>query len=106
MYACAKAFPSPLNPTTTMQYQIPFHNRVTRKVYNLLGQVAPTLVNQTQPAGHQQVTWDLSSFASGRYFHRLVSTSVANPEIINKNDMPRGVFRRHKLKRRVDYEIL
>ena len=78
-YALAQAYPNPFNPSTTIQYQLPSDSRVSLRVYNLLGQVVVTLVNQTEPAGYKQVDWNASSYASGIYFYRIEATSVANP---------------------------
>ncbi len=77
--ALGQNYPNPFNPTTIIQYQLPTDSRVSLKVYNLLGEVIATLVNQTEPAGYKQVSWNASSFASGVYFYRLEAVSVSDP---------------------------
>jgi hypothetical protein len=79
VYGLEQAYPNPFNPTTTIQYQLPSDSRVSLKIFNLLGQVDATLVNQTETAGYKSVNWNASSFASGIYFYRLEATSVTNP---------------------------
>jgi hypothetical protein len=78
-YGLDQAYPNPFNPTTTIKYQLPAASKVTLKVYNLLGQVVDVLEDGIQNAGYEQVEWNASSLASGIYFYRLETTSVANP---------------------------
>jgi hypothetical protein len=40
-------------------------------IYNLLGQVVETLIDNVEPAGTHQVTWIASRLASGVYFYRM-----------------------------------
>ena len=42
-------------------------------IYNSLGQRIATLVNEKNSAGHHQVTFDASEFASGVYFYKMVT---------------------------------
>jgi hypothetical protein len=37
----------------------------------MLGQKVTTLVNERQKAGHHQVKWDASEYASGIYYYRI-----------------------------------
>ena len=46
-------------------------NEVELSVYNLLGQKVVTLVSEKQKAGHHQVEWNASGFASGIYYYYL-----------------------------------
>ena len=64
-------FPNPFNPTTTIQYQLPFDARVTLKVYDILGSEVATLVNEEQQAGYKEVKFNGSNIASGMYVYRL-----------------------------------
>jgi hypothetical protein len=78
-YGLEQAYPNPFNPSTTIQYQLPSDSKVNLHIFNILGQIVQTLVNQTEQAGYKQVEWNASNFASGLYFYRLEATSVANP---------------------------
>jgi hypothetical protein len=66
-------YPNPFNPTTTITYQVPESRHVTLTVYNVLGQVAATLVNEVKAAGRYEVKFDASSLSSGVYLYRLSS---------------------------------
>jgi carboxypeptidase T len=78
-YALDQAYPSPFNPTTTINYQMPEDSKVVLRIYNVLGKLEATLVDENQPAGFQSATWTASSTASGIYFYRLDAVSVADP---------------------------
>ncbi|MBI4547323.1 MAG: T9SS type A sorting domain-containing protein [Ignavibacteriae bacterium] len=41
------------------------------KIYNLLGQVVATLVDEVQDAGYKSVEWNACGSASGVYFYRI-----------------------------------
>ncbi|HUN65507.1 MAG TPA: hypothetical protein VMW43_05350 [Bacteroidota bacterium] len=50
-------------------------------VYNLLGQVVATLVNETEPVGENEVLWYAADCASGLYVCRLEAVSAADPSV-------------------------
>ncbi|HWP82578.1 MAG TPA: carbohydrate-binding module family 20 domain-containing protein [Bacteroidota bacterium] len=65
-------YPNPFNPSTRIRYTLPQHSRVTLKVYNILGQVVTTLLNnEEQPAGNHVVLFEANRLASGVYFYSL-----------------------------------
>jgi hypothetical protein len=64
-------YPNPFNPSTTIRYALPSKAHVTITVFNTLGQVVATLVNDTQNAGYHDAHFDGSGLASGVYFYRL-----------------------------------
>jgi hypothetical protein len=77
-YALDANFPNPFNPVTTIRYSIPEARRVRLCVYNLQGRLVQTLIDETMPAGVNEVTWQGmdgagSSVASGVYFYRLTA---------------------------------
>ena len=61
------AYPNPFNPTTSLQLQVGNAGHVTMNVYNVMGQVVETLVNNTMDAGNYNITWDATNFSSGMY---------------------------------------
>jgi flagellar hook assembly protein FlgD len=71
MFKLSQNYPNPFNPTTAIGYQLSAVSDVDLSIYNLLGQKVATLVNECQQAGHHQVEWDASGFASGVYYYRI-----------------------------------
>ena len=64
-------YPNPFNPSTTISYSIPKDGRVRIIVYNLLGQVVKTLVNEYKEAGINTVKFHSEGLSSGTYFYTL-----------------------------------
>ena len=71
-------YPNPFNPTTIISYSVPENSFVQLKIYDLLGNVISTLVNENQSAGIYKVTFDGSSFVSGIYFYQLITPKYSN----------------------------
>ncbi len=60
-----------INPTTTIEYQIPSTRHVSVKVYDVLGREVATVVDEVQAAGAYRFPFDASGLASGVYIYRL-----------------------------------
>jgi len=75
-------FPNPFNPATTIRYGLPKAERVTLKVYTLLGEEVLTMINdELKTAGYHAAIWDGRNqngrqVASGMYIYRLRAGSV------------------------------
>ena len=72
-FALYHNYPNPFNPVTTIKFSIPETQRVTLKVYNLMGREAVTLVDRELQAGYHTTKWHAGNMASGIYFYRLMS---------------------------------
>src|SRR3990172_3064206 len=66
-------YPNPFNPNTTIKYSIPKDANTTLNVYNALGQLVTTLVNEYQKGGMYEVNFNGANYPSGVYFYRLES---------------------------------
>ena len=64
-------FPNPFNPSTEIKYALKEDGFVTIKVYDVLGRVAATLVNENKQAGFYKVSFDASNLSSGVYFYTI-----------------------------------
>lgn len=72
-------YPNPFNPTTTLRFDVPSQSYVTFKVYNILGQLVRSLLeNRVYEPGHFQESFDGSNLSSGVYFYRLEATGLDN----------------------------
>jgi hypothetical protein len=80
-------YPNPFNPTTIISYQLPVESKVNLKIYNILGQQAAELVNETMKPGKHKVTWNASSFASGMYIYQLVSENLNGEQNVVRKKM-------------------
>jgi hypothetical protein len=71
VFSLSQNYPNPFNPITKINYSIPNSINVSLKVYDILGRLVKTLVNEYKDAGSYFVTFDGSSLASGVYFYRI-----------------------------------
>jgi len=72
-YRLEQNYPNPFNPVTIIQYQIPVTERVTLKIYDVLGMEVGSLVNEEKSAGSYKVEFNASKLPSGIYFYRIVA---------------------------------
>ncbi len=66
-------YPNPFNATTTISYTLPEPSHVEIKIYNVLGQLVTTLVDEGKNAGTHSVQFDAAHLASGVYYYRLTA---------------------------------
>jgi alkaline phosphatase D len=82
-YSLSQNYPNPFNPVTTIGYSLAARSGVSLVVYNTLGQIVATLVDEVQESGTHGVKFDGSRLASGVYFYRLQAGSfVASKKLI------------------------
>ena len=70
----AQNYPNPFNPTTKIRFDLSSPDRVTLKIYNIVGQEVATLVDGRLQAGTYAVPFDAAQLASGVYFYKLSSS--------------------------------
>lgn len=68
-------FPNPFNPTTTIKFSLPKSEYVEVHLYDAMGKEVKTLLSKTFSAGNHQAHIDLSDFASGVYYYRIIAGS-------------------------------
>jgi enediyne biosynthesis protein E4 len=64
-------YPNPFNPVTTIRFSIVSPQFTILKVYDILGRVAATLVNEMKQPGVYTVSWDAGDMASGIYLYSM-----------------------------------
>jgi hypothetical protein len=75
-YALHQNYPNPFNPITTLRYDLPEDSNVNISIYDMLGRVVKTMVNQTQNAGFRFIIWDATNdynkpVSAGIYLYRI-----------------------------------
>lgn len=66
-------YPNPFNPSTKIRYELPQSEKVTLKVYDIIGKEIATLVNKEKPAGSYEVNFNANKLASGIYYYTLTA---------------------------------
>ncbi len=69
-------YPNPFNPTTIINFDVPKQGSLKLKIYNTLGELISTIVDQTFSPGTYSVDFDGTNLATGIYFYSLESESV------------------------------
>ncbi|MDP2039397.1 MAG: T9SS type A sorting domain-containing protein, partial [Ignavibacteria bacterium] len=72
-YKLQQNYPNPFNPSTKIEYSIQHSGLVTLKIYDVLGNIASTVVNQYQNAGSYIADFNAERLSSGIYFYKLQS---------------------------------
>ena len=74
-FGLAQNYPNPFNPSTSLQLSIGNRELATVKVYDILGQVVATLLNEVKEPGIYTLQFTAKGLASGVYFSRLQAGS-------------------------------
>ena len=85
-FSLEQNYPNPFNPATIISFSVPDVQRVTIKIYNLLGNELLTLVDEEKVKGVYSVKVDMSKFSSGIYFYKMKSSNytITKKMILNK----------------------
>ncbi len=69
-------YPNPFNPTTTIKFTLQNSTNVTLKVYNVLGKLITTLIDDRLNSGTHEFVFDANNFgglSSGVYYYQLIT---------------------------------
>ena len=77
-FALYQNYPNPFNPSTTIRFSIPEDQKVRLSVYNLLGQLIRTLVDEEMEAGRHSIVFNAAGLSSGVYFYRMQAESFVS----------------------------
>lgn len=70
-FTVSQNYPNPFNPTTTISYSLPHAEKVSIRIYDVLGREVALLTNEVKSAGQHQIEFNASKFASGIYFYSI-----------------------------------
>jgi len=73
VFALWQNYPNPFNPSTKINYDVPKTSTVKLEVFNILGQLVGTLVNDRKEPGTYSVRFDGGRYPSGVYFYRMTA---------------------------------
>lgn len=70
-YTLEQNYPNPFNPSTKIKFGLAENTSVKIAVYNLLGELVATLVNNQLAAGFYEVEFNATSLPSGMYIYSI-----------------------------------
>ncbi|KAF0141813.1 MAG: Bilirubin oxidase [Stygiobacter sp.] len=68
-------YPNPFNPSTKIKYSLHINSHVKLTVFDELGRVVTSLINEEKNAGTYEVDFNASNLSSGVYFYQLNTTN-------------------------------
>ncbi len=66
-------YPNPFNPETKIDFSLNNVENIKFEIFNSLGQLVQTLLDDEIIAGNYSLTWNANNFSSGTYFYRISS---------------------------------
>ena len=75
-YAIHQNYPNPFNPTTTLRYGLPEDVMVNITIYDMMGRIVSTLVNENQSSGYKTLQWNATNdsgqpVSAGVYIYKI-----------------------------------
>ena len=70
-------YPNPFNPSTIIKFSVVKTSNVNISLYDALGRVVKTLVDELITAGTYEVKWNAENFPSGMYFCKFQAGSFS-----------------------------
>ena len=70
-YELSQNYPNPFNPVTTIKFTLPEMEMVNLSIYNILGELVSTPINQVLKPGYHEINFNASSLASGIYIYSI-----------------------------------
>ena len=67
-------YPNPFNPSTTIWFSVAKPSHITLSIYNDIGQLLESPIDESLGAGNFSVRWDAGRYSSGVYFYTLTSS--------------------------------
>jgi hypothetical protein len=80
-YTLSQNYPNPLNPSTSISYNLPEAQNITLQVFDITGRLVETLYSGYKDAGKWNIVWNATNQSSGIYIYRL---TYGNKQISRK----------------------
>ena len=71
-------YPNPFNPSTVISFDIPEPAWVRLVIYDNLGRIVTTLMDDQRSAGHYDVPFNTRTLSSGTYFYQIAAGNHAS----------------------------
>ncbi len=68
-YKLMQNFPNPFNPSTKICFTLPEPCKIKIQIFNILGEVVKTLVDENSEAGYHELDFNANKLSSGIYFY-------------------------------------
>lgn len=85
-------YPNPFDRQTTIKYSVTKPARVILKIYSPIGQELETLVNEYQPNGTYEVTWEPKGKPHGLYLFRLIVYDISSSPVTGYSETGKMMF--------------
>ena len=79
-FSLEQNYPNPFNPSTMIRFQLPVTANVSLKIFNPLGQLVATLVDETKEAGFYRYQWK-AQLPSGIYMYQIQARPVSGGQV-------------------------
>jgi len=73
VFDISQNYPNPSNPTSNIDFQMPFDGKVSLRVYDILGKEVATLVDGYKTADFYTAKFDGTNLSTGVYFYRIIA---------------------------------
>lgn len=83
-FSLSQNYPNPFNPSTTISFTLSEKSNVRINIYNMIGELVETLINNSFEAGYQSVKLDAKGLTSGVYFYSIVAKGDKNTFISSR----------------------
>ncbi|HEY7750764.1 MAG TPA: T9SS type A sorting domain-containing protein, partial [Ignavibacteriaceae bacterium] len=70
-FALFQNYPNPFNPSTKISFSIPIQERVTIRVFDVLGRQVEELMNDVKSPGYYSIIFNAADLPSATYFYEI-----------------------------------
>ena len=86
-FSLMQNYPNPFNPVTSLRYDLPEDGLVNITIYDMMGRIVKTLVDNSQTAGYKSVQWNATNNRNKPVSAGLYLYTIQAGEFIQTNKM-------------------